>query len=287
MSPRGRAQGRRPARPRGPARGADRGPDPSDREEEFLDDGPDSLTDVPGGIRLQKVLAAAGVGSRRHCEEMIGAGRVEVDGEIVRRFGARVDPQTQVIRVDGRRIPAREDLVYLALNKPAGVLTSMSDPRGRPTIADYLGDRGERLFHVGRLDYDTEGLMLLTNDGELAHRLAHPSYGVLKTYLADVVGPLTRDLGRRLMTGIELDDGLATADRFRVVERAGQRALVEITLHEGRKHIVRRMLAEAGHPVSRLVRTQVGPVALGPLKPGTTRRLTTREIGELYAAVGL
>jgi pseudouridine synthase len=291
MSPRGRERGRRPARPRGPARGQDRGqdrgPDPSEREEEFLDDGPDSLTDVPGGIRLQKVLAAAGVGSRRHCEEMIGAGRVEVDGEIVRRFGARVDPQTQVIRVDGRRIPAREDLVYLALNKPAGVLTSMSDPRGRPTIADYLGDRGERLFHVGRLDYDTEGLMLLTNDGELAHRLAHPSYGVLKTYLADVAGPLSRDLGRRLMTGIELDDGLATADRFRVVERAGQRALVEVTLHEGRKHIVRRMLAEAGHPVSRLVRTQVGPVALGPLKPGTTRRLTTREIGELYAAVGL
>ena len=287
MSPRGRAQGRRPARPRGPARGQGQGPGPSDREEEFLDDGPDSLTDVPGGIRLQKVLAAAGVGSRRYCEEMIGAGRVEVDGEIVRRFGARVDPQTQVIRVDGRRIPAREDLVYLALNKPTGVLTSMSDPRGRPTIADYLGDRGERLFHVGRLDYDTEGLMLLTNDGELAHRLAHPSYGVLKTYLADVAGPLTRDLGRRLMTGIELDDGLATADRFRVVERAGQRALVEITLHEGRKHIVRRMLAEAGHPVSRLVRIQVGPVALGPLKPGTTRRLTTREIGELYAAVGL
>jgi 23S rRNA pseudouridine2605 synthase len=287
MSPRGRAQGRRPARPRGPARGQDRGPGLGDRDEEFLDDGPDSLTDVPGGIRLQKVLAAAGVGSRRHCEEMIGAGRVEVDGEIVRRFGARVDPQTQVIRVDGRRIPAREDLVYLALNKPAGVLTSMSDPRGRPTIADYLGDRGERLFHVGRLDYDTEGLMLLTNDGELAHRLAHPSYGVLKTYLADVAGPLSRDLGRRLMTGIELDDGLATADRFRVVERAGQRALVEITLHEGRKHIVRRMLAGAGHPVSRLVRTQVGPVALGPLKPGTTRRLTTREIGELYAAVGL
>src|SRR5262245_27206072 len=193
MSPRGRERGRRPARPRGPARGQDRGQDPSDREEEVLDDGPDSLTDVPGGIRLQKVLAAAGVGSRRHCEEMIGAGRVEVDGEIVRRFGARVDPQTQVIRVDGRRIPAREDLVYLALNKPAGVLTSMSDPRGRPTIADYLGDRGERLFHVGRLDYDTEGLMLLTNDGELAHRLAHPSYGVLKTYLADVAGPLTRD----------------------------------------------------------------------------------------------
>ena len=247
----------------------------------------DSLTDVPGGIRLQKVLAAAGVGSRRHCEEMIGEGRIEVDGEVVRRYGARVDPSSQIIRVDGRRIPASESLVYLALNKPAGVLTTMSDARGRPTIADYLGDRGERLFHVGRLDYDTEGLMLLMNDGDLAHRLTHPRFGVLKTYLADVPAPLSRDVGRQLLTGIELSDGIAAADRFRVVERAGQRALVEITLHEGRKHIVRRMLAEAGHPVSRLVRTQVGPVSLGSLRPGTTRRLSTREVGDLYAAVGL
>jgi 23S rRNA pseudouridine2605 synthase len=251
------------------------------------DAGHDTLTDVPGGVRLQKVLAAAGVGSRRHCEEIIGEGRVEVDGEVVRRYGARVDPQRQVIRVDGRRIPAREDLVYVALNKPAGVLTTMTDSRGRPTIADYLGDRTERLFHVGRLDFDTEGLMLLMNDGELAHRLAHPRYGVLKTYLADVAGPLPRDLGRQLVTGIELSDGVVSADRFRVVDRAGSRALVEITLHEGRKHIVRRMLAQVGHPVSRLVRTQVGPVALGSLRSGTTRRLTTREIGDLYATVGL
>ena len=251
------------------------------------DGGRDSLTDVPGGVRLQKVLAAAGVGSRRYCEELIGEGRVEVDGETVRRYGARVDPQHQVIRVDGLRIPARQDLVYLALNKPAGVLTTMSDDRGRPTIAGYLGDQPERLYHVGRLDYDTEGLMLLMNDGELAHRLAHPSYGVLKTYLADVPGPVPRDVGRRLLSGVELADGVASADKFRVVERAGSRALVEITLHEGRKHIVRRMLAETGHPVSRLVRTQVGPVALGALRPGTTRALTTREIGELYSAVGL
>jgi 23S rRNA pseudouridine2605 synthase len=251
------------------------------------DDERDTLTDVPGGVRLQKVLAAAGVGSRRHCEELIGEGRVEVDGETVRRFGARVDPQQQIIRVDGRRIPARQDLVYLALNKPAGVLTTMSDDRGRPTIADFLGDQGERLYHVGRLDYDTEGLMLLMNDGDLAHRLAHPRYGVLKTYLADVPGPLPKDLGRRLVTGIELADGVASADKFRVIERAGARALVEVTLHEGRKHIVRRMLAEAGHPVSRLVRTQVGPIALGSLRPGTTRALSTREIGDLYAAVGL
>ncbi len=247
----------------------------------------DSLTDVPGGVRLQKVLAEAGVGSRRHCEELIGAGRVEVDGQIVRRFGARVDPEHQVIKVDGKRIPAKPGLVYLAFNKPPKVLTAMSDPRGRKTLTDFLGDRAERLFHIGRLDYDTEGLMLLTNDGELAHRLAHPSFGVMKTYLAEVTGPVPKDLGRRLATGIELDDGVATADRFRVVDRSGQRALVEITLHEGRKHIVRRMLAETGHPVSRLVRTDVGPIRLGDLKPGASRELTTREIGELYATVGL
>jgi 23S rRNA pseudouridine2605 synthase len=264
-----------------------RAPDGQRSQLDGDDDERDTLTDVPGGVRLQKVLAAAGVGSRRRCEELIGEGRVEVDGETVRRYGARVDPQQQIIRVDGRRIPARQDLVYLALNKPAGVLTTMSDDRGRPTIADFLGDHSERLYHVGRLDYDTEGLMLLMNDGDLAHRLAHPRYGVLKTYLADVSGPLPRDLGRRLMTGIELEDGVASADKFRVIERAGSRALVEITVHEGRKHIVRRMLAEAGHPVSRLVRTHVGPVALGSLRPGTTRALSTREIGDLYAAVGL
>ncbi|HEX9065087.1 MAG TPA: pseudouridine synthase [Streptosporangiaceae bacterium] len=247
----------------------------------------DSLIDVPGGVRLQKVLAAAGVGSRRACEELIGEGRVEVDGEVVRRFGARVDPRTQVIRVDGKRIPAGEDLVYLALNKPAGVLSTMSDDRGRKTIADLVADRSERLFHVGRLDYETEGLILLTNDGELAHRLAHPRYGVLKTYLAEVRGPIPRDLARRLTTGIELEDGVVTADRFRVVEQAGQRVLVEVTLHEGRKHVVRRMLAAAGHPVLRLVRTQVGPVSLGSLRPGTSRRLSTAEVGNLYAAVGM
>ena len=182
----------------------------------------DDLTDVPGGVRLQKVLAAAGVGSRRHCEELIGAGRVEVDGQVVRRFGARVDPEHQIIRVDGRRIPARQDVVYLAFNKPRGVLTAMSDDRGRKTIVDFLGMRAERLFHVGRLDYDTEGLMLLTNDGELAHRLAHPSYEVAKTYWAEVPGPVPRDLGRRLQAGVELDDGVAVADKFRVLEQSAR-----------------------------------------------------------------
>ncbi len=303
MTPRGSAPrrkqaGRTPDQPgaglsaadlaRARAAAASLGPDFDD--DDFEGSGPgerDSLTDVPGGVRLQKVLASAGVGSRRHCEELIGAGRVEVDGEIVRRFGARVDPQRQIIRVDGRRIPASEDLVYVALNKPAGVLTSMSDSRGRATMTDLLGDTAERLFHVGRLDYDTEGLMLLMNDGELAHRLAHPRFGVPKTYLAEVPGPVPRDLGRQLIGGVELDDGVASADKFQVVEQASGRALVEITLHEGRKHIVRRMLAATGHPVSRLVRTQVGPVSLGSLRPGTKRRLTTKEVGDLYAAVGL
>ena len=264
--------------------------DDDDEDDDFGypdDEDRDSLTDVPGGVRLQKVMAEAGVGSRRHCEEMIGAGRVEVDGQTVRRFGARVDPDHQIIRVDGKRIPAKPGLVYLAFNKPPKVLTAMSDPRGRKTVTDYLGDRSERLFHIGRLDYDTEGLMLLTNDGELAHRLAHPSFEVAKTYLAEVTGPVPKDLARRLQTGIDLDDGVATADKFRVVDRSGDRALVEITLHEGRKHIVRRMLAATGHPVTRLVRTDVGPIRLGNLKPGVSRDLTTREIGELYAAVGL
>jgi 23S rRNA pseudouridine2605 synthase len=262
-----------------------------DEEEEQRDTLVDA--DGPEGIRLQKVLAAAGVGSRRHCEEMIGEGRVEVDGQIVRRFGARVDPEKQVIRVDGKRIPARQGLVYLALNKPAGVLTAMSDDRGRKTIADLLPgaegstDGGERLFHVGRLDYDTEGLILLTNDGELAHRLAHPRYGVLKTYLADVTGSVPANMGKRLAAGVELEDGMARADAFRIVDRAAGKTLVEITLHEGRKHIVRRMLAEVGHPVTRLVRTQLGPVRLGRQAPGSTRKLTTPEIGEMYAAVGL
>jgi pseudouridine synthase len=292
MSARGRNRPTARDGSRGPAPRAgkiDFADDADDKDDGWgdLDEQRDDLTDVPGGVRLQKVLSAAGVGSRRHCEELIGAGRVEVDGQTVRRFGARVDPEHQVIRVDGKRIPARQDIVYLAFNKPPRVLTAMSDDRGRRTITDFLGDRAQRMFHVGRLDYDTEGLMLLTNDGELAHRLAHPSYEVAKTYLADVPGPVSRDVGRRLAIGIELDDGVAVADRFRVLEQAGARALVEITLHEGRKHIVRRMLAEVGHPVSRLVRTTVGPIKLGNLRPGATRDLTTKEIGELYAAVCL
>lgn len=239
------------------------------------------------GIRLQKVLAESGIGSRRACEDLIAAGRVTVDGETVGWFGTRVDPEKAIIHVDGKRVQTRSDMRYYAVNKPRGVVSTMSDPKGRKSLADYVGDVPERLFHVGRLDTETEGLILLTNDGELSHRLMHPKYGVSKTYLADVEGPIPRDLGRRLRAGIRLADGWAKADDFRLVQQLGKRALVEVTLHEGRKHIVRRLLAEAGHPVRQLARTEFGPIKLAALRPGTIRALTQKEIGELYATVGL
>lgn len=237
------------------------------------------------GIRLQKVLAAAGLGSRRKCEELIAEGRVRVDGETVTEMGRRVDPQTAVVHVDGTRINLREDIVYLALNKPRGVLSAMSDPRGRATVGDLVADRDERLFHVGRLDADSEGLLLLTNDGELAHRLMHPSFGVAKTYLAEVPAPVSPEVGRRLRAGVDLEDGPVRVDGFRIVQVSGDRALVEVILHEGRNHIVRRMLAAVGYPVQRLVRTAIGPVVLGGQRPGTLRPLTASELGELHRLV--
>lgn len=240
------------------------------------------------GVRLQKVLAAAGVGSRRACEELIAAGRVEVDGVRVREMGRRVDPATAVIKVDGLRVATEASgLVHLALNKPRGVVSTMSDPHGRPNLGDYVGDRRERLFHAGRLDADTEGLILLTNDGTLAHRLTHPRYGVPKTYLAEVAGPLARDVGKTLRAGVELADGSVAVDSFRVVGRNAGRVMIEIVLHEGRRHVVRRLLEAVGHPVERLVRTDIGPVALGELRPGRTRALSRAEIGQLYREVGL
>lgn len=250
---------------------------------------PQPTVDVhdPEGVRLQKVLAQAGLGSRRACEELIVAGRVEVDGQRVTELGVRIDPRRSAVHVDGMRIQIDDTLVYLALNKPRGVVSTMNDPEGRPCLGDYVADREIRLFHVGRLDAETEGLILLTNDGELANRLAHPRYGVLKTYLAEIEGQVPRDLGRRLRAGVELDDGPVQVDSFRVVDAQPGKALVEVVLHEGRKHVVRRMLEAAGHPVVGLVRTQIGTLRLGDLRTGRTRVLNRTELGELMAAVDL
>lgn len=241
----------------------------------------------PDGVRLQKVLADAGVGSRRACEVLIASGRVQVDGHVVRELGVRIDPQRHTVHVDGVRLQLDESRVYLAFNKPAGVVSTMNDESGRPSLVDFVGDRKERLFHVGRLDSDTEGLILLMNDGDLAHRLQHPSYGVAKTYLAQIDGPVGRDVGKRLREGVELEDGPVRVDSFRVVDSRPGSALVEVVLHEGRKHIVRRALAAVGHPVRRLVRTQVGPVRLGDLRQGRWRVLTEAETSRLFDAAGL
>ncbi|GAX52617.1 pseudouridine synthase [Streptomyces olivochromogenes] len=238
------------------------------------------------GERLQKVLARAGYGSRRSCEELIEQARVEVNGEIVLEQGLRVDPEHDEIKVDGLTV-ATQSYQFFSLNKPAGVVSTMEDTEGRQCLGDYVTNRETRLFHVGRLDTETEGVILLTNHGELAHRLTHPKYGVKKVYLAHIVGPIPRDLGKRLKDGIQLEDGYAKADHFRVVEQTGKNYLVEVTLHEGRKHIVRRMLAEAGFPVDKLVRVAFGPITLGDQKSGWLRRLSNTEVGMLMQEVDL
>jgi 23S rRNA pseudouridine2605 synthase len=250
-------------------------------------DRPDAEHDAehPEGVRLQKVLAAAGVASRRASEQMIAEGRVEVNGRMVTVQGLRVDPQRDVIRVDGQRIPMPRGHVYLAFNKPRGVVSTLEDPQGRPTLAQYVEGRKERLFHVGRLDVDTEGLLILTNDGEFAHRLAHPSYEVPKTYVAEVVGTVDRATLNRLRRPIMLDDGPVRAEHVRLVSATAERSMVRITLHEGRNRIVRRMLDSVGHPVRRLSRISIGPVRLGDLRPGELRDLDQTELGKLLDLV--
>ncbi|AWB81949.1 pseudouridine synthase [Corynebacterium yudongzhengii] len=247
--------------------------------------------DAPAeGERLQKVMARAGVASRRHSEVMIEKGRVEVNGEVVRTQGRRVNPAVDIIRVDGVRINVNEDLEYFLFNKPRGMLCTMSDEQGRPCVGDVIADKvvsGQRLFHVGRLDADTEGLLLLTNDGELANRLTHPRYEVTKTYLATVLGEASNKLVNELKKGIELDDGLAKADYVQIIDKNQGYSLIRIELHEGRKHIVRRMLKAAGFPVQRLVRTKLHTVQLGDQKPGNMRALNSAELTALYKAVGM
>lgn len=237
-------------------------------------------------VRLQKVLAAAGIGSRRACEELIADGRVTVDGEVA-QLGSRVDPSTAVVRVDGERIPTAPGIAVLVLNKPRGVVTTMADEQGRPCVGDLVRDRPERLFHVGRLDADTEGLLILTNDGELANRLAHPSHGLGKTYVATVEGRIAGPALRRLREGVDLEDGRAACDAIRVVDASDRRSMVELVIHEGRNRIVRRMLDAVGHPVIDLVRTRIGPVHLGQQRPGEARELGGAELRSLYAAAGL
>jgi 23S rRNA pseudouridine2605 synthase len=238
-------------------------------------------------VRLQKLLAQSGVASRRKCEELMLAGLVEVDGEVVTRLGTKVDPRSAVIRVEGRRLPPVSEHVYLVLNKPRGVVSTMSDPQGRRTLSEFVADRAERLFHVGRLDTDTEGLIILTNDGDFAHRLAHPSYEVDKTYVAEVDGIVGRPALRQLRDGVSLEDGPVQASRVRVLSKQGGRSIVELVIHEGRNRIVRRMLDHVGHPVRRLTRTQVGPVRIGDLKVGGVRELTAAELGALLDAARL
>jgi 23S rRNA pseudouridine2605 synthase len=247
----------------------------------------DIETDDEGLVRLQKLLAQSGVASRRKCEELMLAGEVEVDDEVVTRLGTKVDPRRARVRVLGRRLPPVGDHVYLVLNKPRGVVSTMSDPQDRPTLTDYVADRPERLFHVGRLDTDTEGLILLTNDGDFAHRMAHPSYEVPKTYVADVDGVVSRSTLQRLRDGVTLEDGPVHVSAAKVRSTHDGRSLVELTIHEGRNRIVRRLLDEVGHPVRNLTRTRIGPVRLSGLKQGTLRELDEKEIGALLDATGL
>ena len=241
------------------------------------------MDEIPG-IRLQKVLASSGIASRRASEELIVAGRVAVNGAVVRELGTRIDPATDLVAVDGVPVPVLPDLVYLVMNKPRGVLTTMADDQGRPCVGDYVADREARVFHVGRLDADSEGLLLLTNDGALSHRLTHPSFGVPKTYLVQIDGRPSKRLAQQLRSGVELDDGPARADNARIVAGTDAATQLEIVLHDGRNRVIRRMFDALGHPVRRLVRTGIGPLSLGELRPGKVRHLAQPEVRSLYKA---
>ncbi|MFW7415069.1 pseudouridine synthase [Demequina sp. SO4-18] len=241
----------------------------------------------PEGIRLQKVLASAGVGSRRKCEILIERGLVKVNGEVVDQLGVRVNPDEVTIEVKGQRISVDDSKVVVVLNKPAGVVSTMSDPQGRRSLDEFVAEFDERLFHVGRLDAETTGVLLLTNDGELANRLAHPSHGVPKVYVAKVEGRVAKSLCTVLRAGVDLDDGPVRVSACTILDAHDGESLVKVELHEGRNRIVRRMLDKAGHPVIDLVRTDFGPIALGTLQPGQVRRLGREEVGALMKVAGL
>lgn len=252
---------------------------------------PEAVPPADRSVRLQRVLAAAGCGSRRKCEVLIAAGRVQVDGVIIDRLGTRIDPHTAVVHVDGSRLVVSPVHAVVALNKPVGYLTAMSDDRGRRCVGDLVRDSEATaevaggLFHVGRLDADTEGLLLLTNDGDLAHRLTHPSFGVAKTYVAQVSPVFTAAALRKLTRGLVIEGRPLAITGAKIVSEHRDRSVVSLSIHEGRNRIVRRAFAELGFEVTRLVRTEFGPIRLGRMKPAALRRLDPSELDALYAAV--
>ena len=244
---------------------------------------PTNADGTPEGVRLQKVMAAAGVASRRVAENLIAEGRVSVNGKIVSELGTRIDPEVDLVAVDGQAVQLDTTKRYIMLNKPTGVVSTMKDDQGRPDLRQYADEFEERLFNVGRLDADTSGLLIMTNDGELANVLAHPRFGVEKTYIAKVRGRVTGQTLNKLTTGFTLEDGDIKADKARVLSSsvADNTSLVELTLHSGRNRIVRRMMAEVGHPVLELVRRAFGPLHLGTLASGAMRDLSKLERGLL------
>ncbi|MEI8222560.1 MAG: pseudouridine synthase [Actinomycetes bacterium] len=239
-------------------------------------------------VRLQKALADAGVASRRACEDLITSGRVSVNGVQITTLGSKVDPENDELAVDGETVSTNKSKTYLLFNKPAGVLSTMSDPEGRPCLGDFFSDRNERLFHVGRLDKESEGLIVLTNDGEIAHRATHPSYGLVKKYLVEIEGHLSAAAAQELRSGIRLEDGLARALEVTVLrEPTPKNAWIEISIHEGRYHIVRRMFEELELPVLRLIRTEFGPLNVGETKVGRWRHMNQGEIENLFTLLKL
>lgn len=284
-------KGGAPRKPRPAAKPGPRGRKPPQREGVPLRSAPPRVepSDVhhPDGVRLQKILAAAGIASRRAAENLITGGRVTVDGVVVTSLGTRVDPDKARVEVDGERIGTRPGREYIVLNKPVGYITTASDPLGRKTVLDLVRTRGRRLFPVGRLDADTTGLLLLTDDGELAHRLSHPRYKVERIYVAKVEGVMTPAAVRRLAGGVRLDDGPAKPVRVRVRGETRRSTQVEVVMTEGRKREVRRMLEAIEHPVIELARVGFGSLRLGSLPLGGMRKLTPAEVGTLYRLVGL
>lgn len=239
-------------------------------------------------MRLQKFLAEAGVASRRASEELILAGRVSVDGEQVKTLGSKVNPENSIVMVDGEAVALKKSKTYIAFYKPRGILSTMSDPDGRPSLEDYFKDFGARLFHIGRLDRESEGLILLTDDGSLTHKATHPSFGLIKRYLVEVEGALKKEEEVAILRGVDLKDGLGKADTLkRVRETKSGSSWYELTIHEGRFQIIRRIFAALGHPVLQLIRTNFGAIDIGELKPGRYRHLNGAEIKSLYDSLSI